>query len=153
MIQKMQYAANKKRYVTLKKWNKCTKINKEGQQGNEEWGMKCQIMAPVVKDKWEEVKQEGPQWALPGSQSLTFPIWSPSLKSWQLPEAPWLISWWSLLLILLCFCSDHSLSLMRFCIQTLYINLYPTLFYSNGPRRTAVYVIRNDKKSFHCTYT
>ncbi len=83
----MQYAANKKRNVTLKKWNKCTKMNKEGQQGNEERGMKCQIVAPVVKDKWEEIKQEGPQWALPGSQSLTFPIWSPSLKSWQLPEA------------------------------------------------------------------
>lgn len=128
-------------------------MNKEGQQGNEERWMKCQIVAPVVKDKWEEIKQEGPQWALPGSQSLTFPIWSPSLKSWQLPEALA-----DFLMILasntsLLFLWSLSVSYEILYSDALYKSLSHSLFIPTGPRRTAVYVMRNDKKSYHCTYT
>lgn len=39
-----------------------------------------------------EVRQECPRWPLPGSQSVTFSIWSQSFNSWQLPETPQPIS-------------------------------------------------------------
>lgn len=40
----------------------------------------------------EEVSSRSPLWPLPGSRSMTFPIWSQSLNSWQLPETPQPIS-------------------------------------------------------------
>lgn len=75
-------------------------------------------------------KAGGPQWTLPGSHKLTSSIWSPSLKSWQLPEAP---SWWSLLLLLSGFFSwDNKLTISVYppldCKQNLtlvYVSYFP----------------------------
>ncbi len=149
----MKYAANKKRYVTLKKRNKCTKINIRT-------AGKWRVRDEMSDNGSSSERQVGGSKA-GGSPVSTSWVTEPDLPHLE-PITQILTTSWSTLADFLMILASNTSLLLLWSLSVSYEILYSdalykslshSLFIQIGPRRTAVYVIINDKKSFHCTYT